>query len=731
MDDSTSSKGGLSIQTKSSNDDDDVSFSCSCEDNSSAVDAKDKESSFLPSGNGHADQEAHMIKDVITSHDANGDYLERLDDSSFDSKLMSEQNEDDGDNENSSFSSCDDSEDETKWSLNVKLNSVVDLPSCILPSVPLCPLLKFGLLTITDQEQLQEIEQLSAAARRAEFEQSQDEKTKDLPQSSLRVKNGVLGDFQRDLSLVQCSLKLKESLSSRSSNMVISSSEKIMSKKDNGMMEWHEEMRWDEIKAPLQTVLAVELCARAVFPRSSLAQEGSTMSLSSSPMLLLSSSQMTMSDFSKNENATSISTMSASSHHRRSKTSADPVVMVGTGRGVVVAANHRNDHSVEEDEHGKNEQDLQLQSEISDISRPPGKDNVKDTKTTTVHGESGGHGILGLWRKGKQSIAERRHRRIVTTSAASPVGSNHSITTIPNVRNGIVSSDRDGGASSNHVDLNERLEIMDKTHDELAIHMATVHESTVAGKDASIDINSSTSHEVSSASDDLRLGTLLIPISNLPLEDEIPRVEKWYQFDTLGSGGDKGRFKTSPWRSPTVLLDISLCTSSTMNKLEEEMNAVPGSKNMLGNELTGNASHGEEVTEEIGVMKNLHVSKSAEHDGHKFQSEEKQVTETVQVTRKSRSNSKQQPFKKHSKGSTFITGQDRDENDEKKDEEDKLMQHGPCLEPGIIDYICVVGPKDIGKPVGDMSARGWMSSEPDCCVLEQFPPKDYHRKNGR
>ena len=36
---------------------------------------------------------------------------------------------------------------------------------------------------------------------------------------------------------------------------------------------------------------------------------------------------------------------------------------------------------------------------------------------------------------------------------------------------------------------------------------------------------------------DLRLGTLLIPISNLPLEETIPRVEKWYQFDTLGNNG--------------------------------------------------------------------------------------------------------------------------------------------------------------------------------------------------
>lgn len=36
--------------------------------------------------------------------------------------------------------------------------------------------------------------------------------------------------------------------------------------------------------------------------------------------------------------------------------------------------------------------------------------------------------------------------------------------------------------------------------------------------------------------EDIRLGTLLIPISNLPLEEEIPTVEKWFQFDSVAQG---------------------------------------------------------------------------------------------------------------------------------------------------------------------------------------------------
>ena len=47
-----------------------------------------------------------------------------------------------------------------------------------------------------------------------------------------------------------------------------------MSPKDNGMMEWHEDLRWDNISNPLKTVLCIELSARAVYPH-----KGSTASV--------------------------------------------------------------------------------------------------------------------------------------------------------------------------------------------------------------------------------------------------------------------------------------------------------------------------------------------------------------------------------------------------------------------------------------------------------------------
>ena len=86
----------------------------------------------------------------------------------------------------------------------------------------------------------------------------------------------------------------------------------------------------------------------------------------------------------------------------------------------------------------------------------------------------------------------------------------------------------------------------------------------------------SSTNAVAGEHGDLRLGTLLIPISNLPLEETIPRVEKWYQFDTLGNNGGASGSKVggrgasagggatpgdglkAPWRDPTVLL-VSRC----------------------------------------------------------------------------------------------------------------------------------------------------------------------------
>ena len=205
---------------------------------------------------------------------------------------------DDGTNMNQQYSEEFDNQSEStdgRWSLSVRLNSAVDLPSSIIPSMPLCPLMKFGLITVTEEDEIQDLEKSSAKSRRAEFEQesasagmidnsSQNDNengvdssstndnskksqlnTSFSTQKSLQIvtssdKKGVLANFQQKDSLEDCVSK------SAKPTKIQFTSGKIMSKKDNGMMEWNEEMRWDGIELPLQAVLCVELSARAVFP---------------------------------------------------------------------------------------------------------------------------------------------------------------------------------------------------------------------------------------------------------------------------------------------------------------------------------------------------------------------------------------------------------------------------------------------------------------------------------
>lgn len=56
----------------------------------------------------------------------------------------------------------------------------------------------------------------------------------------------------------------------------------------------------------------------------------------------------------------------------------------------------------------------------------------------------------------------------------------------------------------------------------------------------------------------------------------------------------------------------------------------------------------------------------------------------------------------------------------------------PMLEPGIIDFVCVVGARDLGDQKADDGSSGWVNSTPECCIFEQFPSNDeFHLSNGR
>jgi len=70
--------------------------------------------------------------------------------------------------------------------------------------------------------------------------------------------------------------------------------------------------------------------------------------------------------------------------------------------------------------------------------------------------------------------------------------------------------------------------------------------------------------------------------------------------------------------------------------------------------------------------------------------------------------------------------------EQRQEDEERVDLDGPYLEPGIVDFVCVVGPKNIGDQRNDDGSKGWVESTPECCVLERFPPTDdFHSRKGR
>ena len=68
----------------------------------------------------------------------------------------------------------------------------------------------------------------------------------------------------------------------------------------------------------------------------------------------------------------------------------------------------------------------------------------------------------------------------------------------------------------------------------------------------------------------------------------------------------------------------------------------------------------------------------------------------------------------------------------KKEKEEVKKQEEPELEPGVVDFVCIIGAKDIGDQRNDDGSKGWVESTPECSVLERFPPNDeFHINNGR
>ena len=176
--------------------------------------------------------------------------------------------------------------------------------------------------------------------------------------------------------------------------------------------------------------------------------------------------------------------------------------------------------------------------------------------------------------------------------------------------------------------------------------------------------------------EDIRLGSQIIPLSKLSWRkalknNEPARIEQWFELETA-AGGSPGKSAPKSSRNPSVLLEISFSSPEVLDESEDDI---------------------EEDNEEKPARE---LKKAASFSRRASKSIRAQLRKEVQMG-----------VVKH------------------KEEE-------PVLEPGVIDYICVVGPQNIGDQKSDDGASGWVNTSPDSGVLEQFPPTaEYHAANGR
>jgi hypothetical protein len=189
----------------------------------------------------------------------------------------------------------------------------------------------------------------------------------------------------------------------------------------------------------------------------------------------------------------------------------------------------------------------------------------------------------------------------------------------------------------------------------------------------------------------LCLGTLLIPLSRLPLEDagdgNAAVVERWYQLEGNlvpspspddDEDGDSPGMLHGPRRCPSVLLELTFASADYLDGAEEEI---------LGSDKHGNAVF------DLSSLQQAEEKKDVPEEQAKINVDPRTIDENKIC---------------------------------------KPKAEEPELAAGVIDFLCIVGARDIGNQRNDDGSKGWVQSTPECCILERFPLDDeFHIKNGR
>ncbi|KAL3922318.1 MAG: hypothetical protein SGILL_002270 [Bacillariaceae sp.] len=421
-----------------------------------------------------------------------------------------------------------DDESMSGWSIRLCLVSAMDLPLSVVPNTPLCPVLKLGIVNLPDDQSMEHEE------------------------TATRAVMSALGD---------------KSVEAIKSAQVCTTTQKILGKRDNGVVDFHQEYRWDKVKRPANVGLCIELSARAVRTPTNYKESPST------------NSQLDA--FTVQESAVSVAKTDESSNR-------EPV------RGV---------------------------------SRSPS--GSEDTS-----------GFRSFWNKSNKKQAE-----LEAAEAAAAVA---------------------------------RMLVEDEEEESGKPTTPGASKKSTPQSDYDVTLRSKTeSQPKCEITEDLKLGSLVIPLTKLPLdkattENETVRLEKWYRLETADDSASGSQSR----KTPSVLLEISFSAPEIFDDSEDELEE----EDLLGEENRGVLS---------------------ERFNESF---------SRRSTRK-------------------LLGEHSKDQEKPKDE---TKNEDPFLEPGVIDFVAVVGCRDIGKQKHDDGSKGWVKSSPESVVMEQFPPEsDYHAKMGR
>jgi hypothetical protein len=529
-------------------------------------------------------------------------------------------------------------EDEEVWTIRVSLISAVDLPLNLVPNMPLCPVLKVGLIT------------LPAGDEDNGKTENDDEASEG--QSAQRLSTVAQLD--------------KSGLTSIPRARVRCTSNKLLSKRDNGSVLFHEEMRWDRVKQPMRTALAVELSARAALPPPNLKE---------SPMISQATDAVPARPLALTKGA-------AGAHVRKRSNDLDS----GIGSSSVQHADVKRSQSEECAAENDNTTAAAATGAPLSTSSSVASSNAA---TPAVHG-AGLTGMRALWRKGRQQFEQRQTTKPETDE-------------VPGQPSSAVAGEVNGGGTVGQAGSLGR---------GFPASQSATHRMAASLEDENVALLRPKKKRKLQMAEDLRIGSLVIPLTRLPLETAIKnrqaaRIEQWYQLDandvlvpTAPTWRGKSATKPPPRRSPTVQLEISFSPPEVLDESEDEMDdisdrdlAVLGGDD-IEDEPKGTALSSEQPDQSSGrksFSRRMSIGKRLQ---------EKPVVAPKEPSPPARP--------------------------------EKKVLEDPVLEPGLVDFICVVGVNSIGDQKDDDGSKGWVNTSPECTLLEQFPPNDEcHIKNGR